>query len=109
MKKLTINEQIFLIAIWHLGDRAYGINIKDKITDLTGNKILFGTLYNTLDHLARKGFVTTERKNTPAGQGGNNRVYYSLTKPGLRALQEARNLQNNLWNGLPGRLFSEKD
>jgi PadR family transcriptional regulator PadR len=109
VKKLTINEQIFLIAIWHLKNDAYGIKVMDKIADLTGSKILLGTLYNTLDHLARKGFVTSERKNTPVGQGGNNRVYYSLTHSGLKALQEARMLQENLWDGLPATLFSEKD
>jgi hypothetical protein len=33
MKKLTINEQIFLIAIWHLKDEAYGIKIRERIIE----------------------------------------------------------------------------
>ena len=54
MKRLTMNEQIFLIAIWHLEKDAYGVNIRKKITELTGRSILFGTLYNTLDYLVKK-------------------------------------------------------
>ena len=59
MKKLTVNEEIFLIAIWHLKDDAYGVKIRKKIRELTGSSILFGTLYNTLDYLVKKGYVET--------------------------------------------------
>ena len=58
MKRLTLNEQIFLIAIWLLKDEAYGVKIRKKITELTGSSILFGTLYNTLDYLVKKGYVS---------------------------------------------------
>jgi DNA-binding PadR family transcriptional regulator len=101
MKKLTINEEIFLISIWHLKDQAYGVRIRNKIRDLTGDDIAFGTLYNTLDHLARKGYVRTRKGAPSATRGGHNKVYYALTPEGECALEKARSLQKRLWRGIP--------
>ncbi len=105
MKKLTINEQIFLIAIWHLSEEAYGVKIREKIKDLTGNWLMLGTLYNTLDQLIKKGYVDT-RKGEPSKQrGGHNKVYYSLSQTGVTALKESRELQNKLWEDVPLNAF----
>lgn len=107
MKKLTINEEIFLIAIWHLKDDAYGVKIRKKIIEITGHDILFGTLYNTLDYLVKKGYVVTEKGESTPQRGGHNKVYYFLTKDGKAALREARELQNRLWNGIPDEALAE--
>ncbi len=107
MKKLTINEEIFLISIWHLQEEAYGVRIRKKIRELTGDDIAFGTLYNTLDHLARKGYVSTRKGAPTATRGGHNKVYYSLTPDGEIALHRARSLQERLWSGIPEYTFEE--
>ena len=102
MKKLTLNEQIFLIAIWHLKEDAYGVKIREKIIALTGYSIMFGTVYNTLDKLVKKGYVTTQ-KGTEVfpDRGGYQKVFYTLTENGKLALRKARELQNTLWEGTP--------
>jgi len=105
LKKLTINEEIFLIAIWHLKDDAYGVNIRKKIIEITGQKLLFGTLYNTLDYLVKKGYVTTRKGEPTPQRGGHNKVYYSITKPGKAALQRARELHSKLWEDVPDYAF----
>jgi PadR family transcriptional regulator PadR len=101
MKKLSINEQIFLIAIWHLKDQAYGVNIRKKIAQLTGISLLFGTLYNTLDYLAQKGYVETQKGEPTNQRGGHNKIYYRITAEGLEAMQKAHELQDSLWQGIP--------
>ncbi len=100
-----MNEQIFLVAIWRLKDDAYGVKIREKITEMTGSKMLFGTLYNSLDYLARKDLVTSHREKTPNDKGGNNRVYYRITPTGMEALQSARKLQTSIWKGIPEYTF----
>ncbi len=101
MKKLTLNEEIFLIAIWLLKDEAYGVKVREKIKELTGDTPLFGTIYNTLEYLSRKGYVKT-RKGEPTNQrGGNNKIHYEITAEGEAALQKARELQENLWSRIP--------
>ena len=102
MKKLTLNEQIFLIAIWHLGDEAYGVKIRVKIIELTGSSMMFGTVYNTLDKLVKKGYVSTRKGgDATAERGGYKKVFYTITKEGLAALRKARELQENLWAEIP--------
>jgi DNA-binding PadR family transcriptional regulator len=100
LKKLTINEQIFLIAIWRLKGEAYGVNIRKKIMEITGSSILFGTIYNTLDYLVKKGYVVTKKGEPTQQRGGHNKVYYSITQEGMLSLQKAKELQEKLWAGL---------
>ncbi len=101
MKYLTITEQIYLIAIWHLKNEAYGVKIREKIIELTGKQMVFGTLYNNLDGLVKKSFVSTKKGDTGRDRGGNIKVFYSLTDDGLKALQESRELQESLWASIP--------
>ena len=100
LKILSVNEQIFLIAIWWLKDEAFGVRIRDKITEITGRTFTFGTLYNTLDNLAKKGYVTSKAVQILNQAGGNKRVYYTITKTGLEALRKARELQEAIWKGI---------
>ncbi|UCE42336.1 MAG: PadR family transcriptional regulator [Candidatus Aminicenantes bacterium] len=105
MKNLSVNEQIFLIAMWWLKDEAYGVRIRDKIKEMTGRTFTFGTLYNTLDNLAKKGYVTSRAVQILNQTGGNKRVYYTITKAGLEALRKARELQESVWKGLGKQAF----
>jgi DNA-binding PadR family transcriptional regulator len=105
MKKLTINEQIFLIAIWHLNDEAYGVKIREKIIKMTGSSLLFGTLYNTLDYLSQKGYVISRKVKSPNQKGGNKRVYYEITEDGQNALQKSRELHESIWKEVPKHAF----
>ena len=62
MKKLlTVPEEMLLTAIWRLRDRAYGVTIRCKIEEVTGRDIGYGTLYNILAQLHRKGYVSRSR------------------------------------------------
>ena len=108
MKNLSVNEQIFLIAIWWLKDEAYGVKIRDKIEEMTGKTFTFGTLYNTLDNLAKKGYVTSRAVQILNQAGGNRRVYYTITRTGVEALRDARELHENIWKGLEAGFLRKK-
>ena len=108
MSNLSVNEQIYLISIWHLGEDAYGVKIRDKVMELTGKSMVFGTLYNNLDTLVKKGYVVTKRGESAPDRGGNIRVYYRLTESGKEALQESRQFQESLWATVPKQAFSGK-
>ncbi len=103
-----MTEQIYLIAIWHLKESAYGVKIREKILELTGKSMVFGTLYNNLDTLVKKGYVETRRGVSGPNRGGNIRVFYSLTKEGKKSLQESRDLQRILWESVPERTFIKR-
>ena len=98
---LTIFEQIILAAIVILKEDAFGISIRKKAQLLSGKTIMYGALYNVLDQLHRKGYVTKVKKKPNPSEGSHTRIYYSLTAIGNEALETAYSLQKSIWENLP--------
>ena len=105
MDFLTLNEQILLLAIWRLKDNAYGVTIREKVVEVTKKKIVYGTLYNSLDKLVKKGYVITTEGEPTHERGGRRKIYYTLTRDGKLALQKSKELQTTLWEGLSDYAF----
>ena len=103
MKLLSVTEQMYLIAILSLDKAAYGVKIREKVMELTGKSMVFGTLYNNLDQLVRKGYVITKKDHR---QSDSKKVFYSVTKTGRSALQESKKVQDSLWAALPKKSIS---
>jgi len=101
MKELTVQEEIILTTIWRLKDNAYGVTIRKKVVEVTKRDIIYGTLYNTLAQLVRKGYVEKSRGMPTAERGGRSKIYYKVTQTGIEALEEAHKLQKLIWDGLP--------
>ena len=101
MKELTISEEIILTAILRLGENAYGVAIRKKVAEVTHKEFIYGTLYNLLDQLVRKGYVSKSRGTPTAERGGRSKIFYALTSSGIEALQDARSLHTKIWEGLP--------
>ncbi|MCP4728307.1 MAG: PadR family transcriptional regulator [bacterium] len=107
MKYLTLNEEILLLTIWRLGSEAYGVAIRDKYVETTGNSIVLGTMYNSLDYLVKKKYVMTNKGEPTPERGGKRKTYFQVTKPGLTALKRTRNLHSAIWDGVPETIFPE--
>ncbi len=103
---LTLNEAILLLAIWRLGEDAYGVTIREKVVETTGKTVVYGTLYNSLDKLVKKGFVAIEKGEPTAERGGRHKIYYHLTGFGLESLKKTRELHFGMWDGI-GNLDTE--
>ncbi|MFC1724470.1 PadR family transcriptional regulator [candidate division KSB1 bacterium] len=105
MKFLTLNEEILMLSIWKLGDEAYGVKILDQYSSATGKAIVMGTLYNSLDYLVKKGFISTHRGEPTPERGGKRKVFYSVTKSGLEALKATKDLHESVWEDIPETIF----
>ena len=97
MNILTLNEEMLLTAISHLDDNAYGVTIMEKIREISPKKIVFGTLYNSLDKLVKKGYVVAAAGEPTPERGGIRKVYYTLTKKGRAALKNTKEFHQTLW------------
>jgi DNA-binding PadR family transcriptional regulator len=97
MNILTLSEEILLTAIAHLEDNAYGVTIMAKIREIAPKKIVFGTLYNSLDKLVKKGYVVATTGEPTPERGGRRKVYYTLTKKGKSALEKTKEFHQTLW------------
>jgi DNA-binding PadR family transcriptional regulator len=100
MKILTIFEQIILASIITLKGDAYGVSIRKKAKDLSGKSIMYGSLYNILDQLHRKGYVTRAKKRPPSNEGGHEKIFYAVTPSGMKALQKAQAIQSAIRDSL---------
>ena len=109
MQMLTIQEEIVMTTIWRLGNDAYGVSIRKKAAELTNKAMMYGTLYNLLSQLVRKGFVTKFKGEPTSERGGRSKMYYALTPAGLSALRQSRKIHRSIWDGLPDLVTERGD
>ena len=101
MKELTVLEQIILSAIWGLKDEAFGVSVRQTVKNVAGKSLNYGTLYNNLEQLLRKGYVSKIQGESTPDRIGRPRIYYTLTPRGQKALREAYELHTTIWNSIP--------
>src|SRR5262245_37022039 len=93
-------ETLVLLVVARLDGEGYGVTVRRELEERTGRAPAFGAVYATLSRLEEKGFLRSrEGENTPV-RGGRARRHYALTARGARALRDAREAQERLWEGL---------
>ena len=108
MKDLTKIEETVLIAVWHLGEEAYGVNIKQRLKKVTGKDPLYSTLYTTFEQLVRKGYLTKRFGEPTSVRGGKRKVFFHITKEGFDALRAAFEKQKAVWHGITEKSFGKE-
>ena len=93
-------EQIVLLAVLRLGDKAYAVPILEEIETHGGRRIARGALYTALDRLEKKGCLRSRLGEPLAERGGRARRYFTVTPVALRALKDSRLALMRLWRGL---------
>jgi PadR family transcriptional regulator PadR len=106
--ELTKLEEIVLIAVWNLGEDAYGVNIKKKVHELTGKEYFYNTLYTTFDQLIRKELIIKGFGEPTAVRGGKRKVFFQLTREGKFVLRDAFERQRRIWAGITKESFFEE-
>ncbi|UCE41863.1 MAG: helix-turn-helix transcriptional regulator [Candidatus Aminicenantes bacterium] len=101
MKELTVLEQIILSAVWALKNNAYGVSVRQTVKKVSGKSLNYGTLYNNLEQLLKKGYVAKTEGDSSPDRIGRPRIFYTLTPNGQKALREAYELHTTIWNSIP--------
>ena len=86
---------------------AYGAAIRNHLTDVTDEDWSIGSVYGTLDRLARQGFVRTFMGAPTPERGGRSKRFFQLTAEGVAALNCVRSVQESMWQGLPTLAFGD--
>ena len=108
MRLLSRIEEIILLSIWQLGDKAYGMSIREEVIKATGKKWLLGAIYGPLGRLHKNGYVLTSKGEPTPERGGRSKVYYRLSREGINALREIRRVNSVIWNGIEELEFKEE-
>ena len=102
MAILAVKEEIILSALLMLEGHSHGAPLRRKVIELSKKEIVYGTLYNLLEILIRKGFVTSEKSEPEPVRGGRSKTIYSITKTGRQALEETLLLHDHIKKSIPG-------
>jgi len=108
MYELTRNEELVLLSIWKLKDNAYGVTIRGNFKKITGKTLNYGSLYNTLYLLVRKGLVESRESKPLSKQGGRRKVLYCITQEGKKTLSCAQRIHKLAWGNVPDYAFEEE-
>ncbi len=100
MKTLTRNEEQLLLAIYHLKENAYLVNIREQLKDITGKYLDVGTINKPLKRLTDEGYLDSFFGDPTPVRGGKAIKYYSLTQKAFDALVEIRTLHEKMWTNV---------
>src|SRR5262245_14786242 len=94
-------EQLVLLAVLQLGDRAYALPLRGELEARLRRRVSRGALYRTLDRLEQKRYVAakTTDEDVPV-RGGHPRRRFVVTAKGIAALRASRNALIDFWSGL---------
>ena len=93
-------EQVVLLAILRLGDRAYGVAIRKEIRLRTDREPTPGALYTTLDRLEDKGLITSRLGDPTPHRGGRAKRFFTVSAVGVEAVTRAQRSYRRLLEGL---------
>ena len=92
-------EELVLLAVVRLGDRAYGLSIVDELEDTAGRPVVRASVYVLLRRLEKAGLIE-RRPEDETSSGGRPRRYVRITGKGLALLREARAVKLRMWDGI---------
>ena len=103
MKGTNLGEfqEIVLLSILILDDQAYGLKIQKEISLRMNRPLSRGALHAALSRLGEKGYIVSEFGGATAERGGRRKRFYSLTNSGKEALQQAKDLREEMWSLVP--------
>ena len=93
-------EQLVLLAILRLGERAYGARIMKEIRARTGRPVSRAAVYVVLRRLEQKGLVRSRLGDPRPERGGRARRYFAVEPSGLRLVSDARRALLRMWDGI---------
>ncbi len=94
-------EQQVLLAVWRLGEHAYGASVRDELEARTGRELAQGAVYVTLVRLEKKGLLLSRLSDPTPVRGGKAKRYFEITPQGVAGVQAVRRTMDKLWEGLP--------
>lgn len=105
MKKYPLGEfeEIVLLTVAVLDDKAYGFSIKEEISSRLDRSVSIGALQTALIRMQEKGYLTSRKGETSTVRGGRPKMYFNITSHGMRALDYNKNVRLDLWEAIPNR------
>lgn len=93
-------EHMVVLALLRLGDRAYGVTVRQEIEARTRREVSIGAIYATLARLAKKGYVKSHLGDPTPERGGRSKRFFQVTAKGVVAINRTHRAVQNMTAGL---------
>lgn len=94
-------EELVLLAVGSLYDRAYAVIILKVIKENTNRNIDVTAIHAVLRRLGQKGYVNSSMGGATAERGGRRKRFFVLTQAGRQVLDEIMTVRTALYNKMP--------
>lgn len=101
MDILSRMEELILLSVWKLQKEAYGLEIRQHLSELTGQDLSVGAVYVPLKRLKKRGYLESWDSEPTEERGGRSKRFFKLTQKGVNALQRVKTVQESAWANLP--------
>lgn len=99
-------EEVVLLAVAIQSGDAYGAAVVLEIEQQMNRPVNLGAVHSALNRLQEKGLVKSEMGGISTERGGRRKRLYAVTGAGRRALEEIRQLRNQMWDAIPRTAWS---
>ncbi len=101
-------EELILLTVASLSNEAYAVSVKHMVEQNAARKVNISAVHSALYRLENKGFLSSSFGGATQKRGGKEKRYFQVTNAGFSALQESKNLKEQLWRVIPQLSFSKE-
>jgi PadR family transcriptional regulator PadR len=93
-------EHIVVLALLRLGERSYGVTVRQEIEFRTKREVSIGAVYATLDRMETKGYVKSRLGDPTPERGGRSKRFFRVTAKGVAAVNRTHKALLSMTEGL---------
>lgn len=110
MEKIKLGnfEELVLLLVGVLYDKAYSVNIVAEYQKQTGKKINISAIHTVLYRLQEKGFLESRMSESTGERGGKRKRLFYMTAYASKALDELAALREQLRYQIPAQALNWK-
>ena len=97
---LSRTDEMILLAVWRLGDNAYGVSIAEMLTQISRKNWVLGSVYVPLERLEKKRYLISSLGKSTRKRGGRSKRLYRLTNDGLHVLIKTKSQEQAIWTNI---------
>ena len=98
-------EELILLTVGILYPEAYGVAVMDELASNAGRQLNISAVHAVLTRLEEKGYVRSAMSDPTSSRGGRRKRIFTLTAAGSKALEEANEVRNEMFNRIPKVAF----
>jgi DNA-binding PadR family transcriptional regulator len=103
MKKYQLGEfeEVVILTIGILNNKAYSVSIKDEIESRLARSVSMGALHTALRRLEDKGYLKSFAGEATEERAGRPKRYFEITALGKKAMRHSKATRDELWKAIP--------